>query len=126
MSKLPKISDAEWRVMKILWTESPLTAGEITEALGDSVDWKPKTVKTLIDRLAQKGALTFEKKGRVHYYSPRISEDRCLEAESASFLERFFEGSLNPMIAHFVDRGKLKPEEIRELKKILDKEESHD
>jgi len=126
MQQVPKISDAEWRVMKILWADYPLTAGEITEALGDSVDWKPKTIKTLIDRLVQKGALAFEKRGRVHYYTPKISEERCLEAESASFLDRFFDGSLNPMIAHFVERGKLKPEEIRELKKILAKEEGHD
>jgi len=124
--KIPKISEAEWRVMKVLWARSPLSAGQVFDSLEEDSDWKPKTVKTLIDRLVQKGALQFVKQGRVHYFSPAVDEQACLEAESASFLERFFEGSLNPMIAHFVERGKLKPEEIRELKKILAQEEGHD
>jgi BlaI family penicillinase repressor len=119
MQQVPKISDAEWRVMKILWADYPLTAGEITEALGDSVDWKPKTIKTLIDRLVQKGALAFEKRGRVHYYSPKISEDRCLESETNSFLSRFFGGSLNPMLAYLFENEDLTPEQIDEIKQMV-------
>ena len=126
MTSIPRISEAEWRVMRVLWRESPLTAAQIVEALGDSVHWRPKTVKTLIDRLVQKGALRFEKRGRVHHYSPALDEQVCLEAESDSFLSRYFEGSLNPMIAHFVKRGKLKPDEIQELRKILAKEDGPD
>jgi BlaI family transcriptional regulator, penicillinase repressor len=125
MPSVPKISNAEWRVMKVLWSKSPLTAGRVYEALEKDSQWKPKTVKTLIDRLVQKGALRFEKRGRNHHYSPAVDEEACLEAESTSFLERFFGGSLNPMLVNLVERGKLKPEDIHEMKRILAKGEIH-
>ena len=60
MGEIPKISEAEWEVMKIVWTDSPRTSNQIIEALEDTKDWKPKTIKTLISRLVSKNALGFK------------------------------------------------------------------
>jgi BlaI family transcriptional regulator, penicillinase repressor len=124
MPKLPKISDTEWEIMNIVWNKAPLTAAEIIEALQASdASWHPKTAKTLLNRLVQKKALGFKKEGRGYLYRPLVQREACLEAESESFLERLFGGSLKPMLAHLVERKKLSAKDIAELRQILDQED---
>jgi len=105
--------------MRVCWERSPITAQEIIDALTARDDWHPKTVKTLLNRLVKKGALGFEKDGRVYLYHPLVAEKDCVSAESESFLERVFGGSLKPMLAHFVESRTLSPEEIAEIKRLL-------
>lgn len=105
--------------MKVCWARAPISAQEIIAALTARDDWHPKTVKTLLNRLVKKGALGFEKDGRAYLYHPLVAEMDCVSAESGSFLERVFGGSLKPMLAHFIESHALAPEEIDELKKLL-------
>jgi len=119
MSKQPRISESEWELMKICWSRTPVTAQEMIDALAARDDWHPKTVKTLLNRLVKKGALGFKKDGRAYLYHPLVAEKDCISAESKSFLERVFGGSLKPMLAHFVEHGRLEPQEIAEIKKLL-------
>jgi len=119
MSKPPRISESEWELMKICWNCSPLSAQEIIDALASQSDWHPKTIKTLLNRLVKKGALGFNKDGRAYLYHPLVAEKECVTAESASFLDRVFGGSLKPMLAHFVESRRLSPDEIEEIKKLL-------
>jgi BlaI family penicillinase repressor len=122
MENPPIISETEWKIMKVVWGKSPLSSGEILEALQrDEPSWHPKTAQTLIGRLVKKGALSFEEKGRAYLYFPVISEEECIAQESRSFLERVFGGSLKPMLAHFVEGRMLSAKEIRELQNILEK-----
>jgi BlaI family transcriptional regulator, penicillinase repressor len=120
MKDKPKISDAEWCVMNILWENSPLSANQVVEQLEKKTDWKPKTIKTLINRLVSKGALGFEKKGRQHLYYPLLSQDQCVLAETQSFLEKITTGAMKPMLAAFIEQNKLTDDEIKELKKLLE------
>lgn len=117
---MPKISDAEWEVMQVLWRHSPATAKQMIDQLSQSHDWSPTTIKTLISRLVKKGAVTYEAEGKVYYYSPAVSEKECYRAERRSFLQRLYNGSLAPMLMHFLEDEPLTKEEIEELKKILD------
>ena len=119
MSQPPRISESEWEVMKICWSRSPVTAQEITGSLAPRTQWHPKTVKTLINRLVNKGALGFTRDGRAYLYQPLVAETDCISAESKSFLERVFGGSLKPMLAHFVESRALSQEEIGEMRKML-------
>jgi BlaI family transcriptional regulator, penicillinase repressor len=123
MKTVPKISETEWEVMKVLWTESPLSAGDVIAKLAARDDWHPKTAKTLLNRLVKKKALGFEKDGRAYLYRPLVREADCVQAVSASFLERVFGGALTPMLAHFVAHKKMSAEEIRDLKRLLDRKE---
>ena len=122
MKSIPRISDAEWTVMKILWNRSPLPASDIIEVLEQSERWAPKTVKTLINRLVKKGALGFSQEGRAYLYRPLVTEAACTTAASEAFLSRVFGGSLRPMLAHFVEEKRLSAEEVKELKKLLEEE----
>jgi len=121
MQQAPRISDSEWEVMRALWTESPLTANRIVEKLTATTPWKATTIRTLINRLVEKKAIGYEKKGREHHYSPLASESECVQAESQSFLERVYRGALNPILAAFMENEKLSPEDIKQLKRILEK-----
>lgn len=124
MKRVPRISDTEWEVMKVVWANGPCSAGQIIEALTrHDPTWHPKTVKAFLNRLVRKGALGFRKEGRAYLYRPLAKEEDCVAAASDSFLERVFGGSLKPMLAHFVEQRKLSDEEIRELKRLLNNRE---
>lgn len=120
MNDMPQISDSEWIIMKILWSNPPYTSSEIIRSLPENTNWKPTTVKTLISRLVKKYAVGFEKKNRTHYYYPLVTKDECVKAESKSFLKKFYGGALKPMIANFLEIQELSKKDIEELKRILD------
>lgn len=121
MKFVPRISDTEWEIMRVIWQKHPLTASEVIEQLtaADS-GWHPKTARTLLARLVQKGALGYEAQGRTYVYSPLVSEADCVATASESFLDRVFGGSLKPMLAHFVERQKLTRKDLEALEKLLD------
>jgi len=119
MKNAPHISDAEWKVMKIAWKKSPILAHEIIDALTATTTWSPATIKTLLNRLIGKGVLEFEKQGKTYLYTPAYTENECRAAEADSFLSRVFDGSLSPMISHFVKNRKLTSKELDELEQIL-------
>jgi len=120
MKKTPKISQAEWEVMQVLWNTSPLTANDIVEKLTAKTHWKRETIRTLINRLVQKKAIAFEKKGRQYDYFPLVTEAQCIKEETRSFLRRFGGGSIEPMLAAFVEGKQLSAEKIARLRQILD------
>jgi BlaI family penicillinase repressor len=117
---MPKISESEWEVMRVLWAESPLTANSIIEKLTATKHWKPTTIRTLVTRLAEKKALGYEKQGREHHYYPLATEAECIRAESRSFLRRVYSGALKPILAAFMENEELSSEDIEELRRILE------
>ena len=122
MQKIPRISETEWEVMKVIWSLAPCTAEQIIAVLQQSdPSWHPRTAKAYLNRLVGKKVLGFSKEGRAYVYRPLVRREECVDAVSESFLERVFGGSLHPMVAHFVKRAKLSPEEIRELRRLLKK-----
>jgi len=120
MPTMPRISETEWEVMKAVWSQAPCSAGQIIAALQQSdPSWHPRTAKAFLNRLVKKKVLGFSKEGRAYIYRPLVRREECVDAASESFLERVFGGSLKPMLAHFVQREKLSPDEIRELRRLL-------
>jgi len=120
MKRTPKISEAEWEVMKVLWKTSPRTANDIVKELTGKTAWKRETIRTLINRLVSKKVLKFEKKGRQYHYCPRVNEAECIRAETESFVRRFGAGSIEPMLAAFVEEKELSAERIARLRQLLD------
>jgi len=117
----PEISDAEYQVMKIIWTaDVPLNTNEVVERLEASTSWKPKTIHTLLSRLVKKGALQYEKNGRVFVYTPLVNEFDILAKENDNFLNRFYDGALDSMIVNLLEQDKLSEDDILTLRRILD------
>ena len=119
-ASVPRISDAEWLIMRVLWAKSPATAKDVVAALDEEPRWNPKTVLTLINRLVEKGAVGFTKEARTHLYYAKAAERDCVRVESRSFLERVYGGAVQPMLAHFVEETSLTKQDIAELRRILD------
>jgi BlaI family penicillinase repressor len=117
---LPRISDAEWTVLKTVWRLKTPTARDVVEQLKDEADWKPKTIHTLLGRLVQKGALAAEKSGREYVFKPLVSERQCRLSASRLFLDKVFDGEIAPFLACFLEHKKLSRKEIQELKSILE------
>jgi BlaI family transcriptional regulator, penicillinase repressor len=118
----PNISESEWTVMETLWKHSPQTASEVARALRRRTGWALNTVRTLLTRLADKGALsTADNASGVREFSPAVAREECVRAESESFLQRVFQGAAKPLLVHFAAHSKLTPEEVRELKQLFDK-----
>ncbi|WP_321002452.1 BlaI/MecI/CopY family transcriptional regulator [Eisenbergiella porci] len=120
MNRLPQISEAEFEVMKIVWQYAPISTNEITERLVKTTSWGPKTIQTLIKRLTNKGALTYEKEGRVYVYTPLVKENEYISQQSNSFLRRFYDGDITAMLSAYIKNDRLSAEEIGTLRSILD------
>lgn len=124
MKELPKISEAEWEVMKLLWKTNSLTSEKIIASLSEDNDWSDQTIKTFITRLIKKGAIGYEKTGRVYNYYPLVSEDECVKSENEFFLKKVYNGALNMLFTKFLEEENLSIDEIEELENILkDKKE---
>jgi BlaI family penicillinase repressor len=123
MKLIPHLSEAEWEVMKAIWRRDPepSIAPQLVAELGEPRGWSEATVKTLLNRLLKKKALRFEKVGKAYLYSPAVTEKQCRSVASDSFLNRVFDGSLSPLLAHFVSSRKLSAAEINELEQLLGK-----
>ena len=114
------ISDAESRVMEVLWQTSPLASEDIVTALSKPTGWHEKTVKTLLNRLLVKGAISAEKDGRRYLYSPLLRREEWQRRESRSLLDRVFGGKVAPLLAHFSQHEKLTAKDVAELRKLID------
>ena len=85
----------------------------------DAMSGHPKTIKTYLSRLVNKGVIGFEKEGRRYSYFPKVERKECEKSVSLDFLNRVFKGALVPMVSQFVEENRLSEKEIEELKAIL-------
>lgn len=115
-----RISEAEAVVMQVLWSDHPLSADEVMARLPGGNDWAEATVKTLLNRLLNKGAIAAEKEGRRYLYSPLVQRDAWVLEESRSLIDRLFDGRVAPLVAHFSQHRKLTTEDVAELRRLLE------
>jgi BlaI family penicillinase repressor len=107
--------------MRVVWAAHPVSASAVVERLAaQDATWHPKTARTLLARLVQKGALGYEAHGRAYLYAPLVTEAQCVAKASETFLDRVFGGSLKPMLAHFVEQRGIEGKELEELKQLLE------
>ena len=119
------ISESEWQVMKVVWSGPPKTLPEILSAL-QFTGWSKTTIQTYLSRLVKKGALTTQRQGKGYLYYPTLSQSQCQIEQSRSFLHRVYDGSISKMVLGFVESGSLSPEELEELKALIDRQEKND
>ena len=118
---IPSISESEWEIMNVLWDKAPQTANDIILSLQESTDWKPKTIRTLLDRLVQKDVVGVNKDQRVYTFYPLYSQEECQRAETESFINRIYGGTMKSMLVQFIHEDTLSDDDINELRTILNK-----
>ena len=128
--QIPPISEAESRVMAELWRAAPQSSEDIAAALRKSTGWHENTVRTLLNRLARKGAVNSQREGRRYLYAPVLKREEWQAQESRSLLDRVFGGRVAPLLAHFSRSEKLSAKDVAELRKLIEqierKERRHD
>lgn len=120
MSKqLPDLSKAEWLLMKISWKKGQSTAREIYDVASKHREWEYQTVKTMLDRLAQKGYLRVGKVGPICLYDPAITRAKTVGKAIDAFLDTVLDNTFTPLFAHLAKGRKLGDEEIAFLRRLV-------
>ena len=115
------ISEAESHVMDVLWRgPGGMPAEDIAAALADEQQWQEATVKSLLNRLLKKGAVSASKDGRRYLYSAVLGREQWVSSESTSMIDRLFGGRVAPLVAHFGKHRKLSAADVAELKKLIE------
>lgn len=117
-----KISDAESKVLEILWrAEGSVAADNVVAMLGDDVEWSAGTIRTFLTRLVKKKAVAVKQDGRRYLYRPLIKREDYVHAESRNLIDRLFDGKVAPFLTQFSQRQDLSREEIDELKRLIER-----
>ena len=114
-----RISDSEFIVMEVLWRQHPLTAEMVIDATAVKNNWKGNTVRTLLNRLLKKGAISAERIDRKNYYAPALSRDLVVGSKSETFLKQLFDGRLAPFVSHLSKGNQLSADDVAELKLLI-------
>ncbi|MDR1269295.1 MAG: BlaI/MecI/CopY family transcriptional regulator [Planctomycetaceae bacterium] len=119
-----EISEAQWRVMEVVWLRGEATAADIIDEITPDTGWTHQTVRTLLARLVQKGVLQTRPVRNYYVYSPLVSREELVRNESESFLQRLFHGNTDSLLVHFVREGKVRQETLDRLQKMIDEQQN--
>lgn len=109
------ISDAEWRVMRIVWTLGQADSRTIIDLLEQQHDWKAPTIKTLIGRLVKKGALGTTKNGRQFIYTPLIKEQAAMDGALLNELDQMCAMHRGTSLVHVMEQTELSKADVQNL-----------
>lgn len=119
MPVLPKISEAEWKVMEVIWQIHPIGGSDVARRLETRESWHIKTVKTLLNRLARKGVIGYQKEKNAHLYSPLIAREKYIDRDSKGFVDRVFGGNESTALMFFMESAQLSKHDISQLESLL-------
>ena len=119
-----ELTEAEWEIMKVVWEKEPCAAGTVQESLAETRDWAYSTVKTTMDRMAEKGFLQIERIRNLQLFKSCVSEVDAKRGEFRKMLKRAFDGALTPMMQFLIEHEGLSKEEASQLRKLVNKAET--
>jgi len=115
-----RLSEFELDVMTHFWSDRELSAPELFERIGDARGVTYSTVKTIVDRLEEKGAIErIANRGRTIVYAPAIKRERVRKPLVKAFLRRLFGNDLRPLFAQLLQDEKLSADELEYLRKLV-------
>ncbi len=119
-----ELTEAEWEIMKVVWEKEPCAAGTVQETLAKSRDRAYSTVKTIMDRMAEKGFLKIEKIRNLQLFHSCISQVDAKRGEFRRMLKRAFDGALTPMMQFLIEHEGLSKKQASELRRLVNKTEN--
>jgi BlaI family transcriptional regulator, penicillinase repressor len=114
-----RFSEAEWRLMTVLWAKSPATGRDVHDAVIAETGWAYTTVKTMLDRLVEKGALAVETPRHAAHYRPVVSRADGRRSAVRTLLDQAFGGSPAPLVAHLLNDQRLSKRDRDEITRML-------
>lgn len=118
-----KISDAEWEVMRVVWTLEETDAATINELLSEKMQWKFATIKTLLGRLVKKEALQTKQEGKKFLYSATVSEDETFHGAQEDLFSHICATKIGEHLIRMIDEVQLTQTDITNLIQTLEKKE---
>jgi BlaI family penicillinase repressor len=120
MPKSPtELTEAEWTIIKAVWDAEPCTAPAIQEKLFQATGWHYSTVRTLMDRMAAKGALRAKKQGKLTIYQSAVTRGEAQRGEMVYALKHIFNGALTPMVQCLLEDRHLDEKELASLEALI-------
>ena len=121
-SSLPRLTDAEFEIMDIVWDEKETTVNHVWETINRQrpTPLSRTTIQVQMNRLEDKKWLKHRKQGRTFYYYPTRQRDQTLESIVGEVHGRFFKGSSTDLVQCLFKSLKISKAEIRKLKEIID------
>ena len=116
-------TEAEWKIMELLWDRAPRPMSEITKELEPATGWSRHTVITLLKRMQEKHTVAVDESGDVKMYSPLITREEASQMQTKKLLSRVFSGKASLLINHLVDSGEITLKQMDELMEMLHKSE---
>ena len=126
--KSPTLTEAELRLMDVLWQKGPCTVQQVLDALTNKPALAYNSVLTTIRILERKGYVQHSKEGRAHVYAPRVERQEASRSEIGHLVNRFFKNSRELLVLNILEERGVDAEELRHLRELLAKEpgrESH-
>lgn len=115
-----QLSDAEWRIMNVLWQAGSASARDVHGALERETEWAYTTVKTMLTRLAEKGAVKEKTVGQASVYTPRVQRTATQRDALRALVGRAFGGTMSSFVHHLVANETLSAKERAALQKLID------
>jgi predicted transcriptional regulator len=127
MAQRPPLSKSETSVARVLWDLGTATAREVTDALPADERRDFSTIQTYLTRLESKGYVTGEVRGRTKFFTPLVKPTQVIRETVEDFVNRLFGGQSFSLMKHLIDEGKVSPDELGELRRLLDEiDRDHD
>lgn len=120
MHERERLTDAELKIMNVLWTHAPMTMPEITKALAAGTGWTRHTVIGLLKRMIDKGTVRVEEGEGLKRYYPLVQREAVQREQTDALVGRLFGGNALKMVSNLVDGGALDDAELDELSRMLD------
>ena len=112
-------TEAEWKIMEVLWAHAPRTMGEITKAMEPVTGWTRHTVIALLKRMQDKGTVAVDESGPVKTYTPLLTQEDASAQQTKKLLSHVFSGKASLLINHLVDSGEITLKEMDELMAMM-------
>jgi BlaI family penicillinase repressor len=121
-----RFSEAEWKVMRVVWRRPGVAVREVVVELEEETEWSYSTVKTMLARLVEKGALRLERDANLYRYTATVEERDARRKALRSLLDRAFDGTLGSLLHHLVSEEQLSRREVEELRALLAAQPAHE
>jgi BlaI family transcriptional regulator, penicillinase repressor len=115
-----RLTDSEWEIMKVVWNRVPASARDVLEVLEPKTSWAYTTVKTLMNRMVEKGILKARLRANTTLYEPLVSREEARRSAVSVLVDKAFDGAFGPLMHFLVSEERLSEEDRREVLRLLE------
>ena len=119
---LPRPTDAELAILRVLWEHGPTTVRQVHEAMASDRDTGYTTTLKLMQIMAEKGLVTRDESARTHIYTARVSRDRTLRQLVNDLIDRAFGGSAAALVLQALSAQPTSEQELGEIRRLIDED----